>query len=157
MWHAAQQGWRDGTWVWRFSLYLLPCLLVAVAVAGLVDGRLGPEPTPLVWWLSSLAAVIAFALAAAAEGPEHWLGAALFIVLLVVVGGYVLWRTGRRLEVLRRHHPNWQSYNFDQRLMVFKTAMGQAIDELRLSSEADSGLGKHAVRKALERLGRRTA
>ena len=51
-------GWNEVRWVWRFSVYLLPAISLAVLLAYIVDGGFSYQPTLMQILLVTLAALL---------------------------------------------------------------------------------------------------
>lgn len=52
VWGELKRGWHEGRWAWYFTLYFLPSLAAALAVAFLLEGQVSAPPSPLGWALT---------------------------------------------------------------------------------------------------------
>jgi hypothetical protein len=83
---AIREGWQQGEWVWKFSLYLIPMTVIAGFLAYAIEGnnRNSDSPSKLFWVLCSIAAIMALKLAFpykfALTIKRFWLGIRILVL-----------------------------------------------------------------------------
>lgn len=85
-----QRGWREARWSFYFSIALLPCVVIAVLLAYVIEGPPALEPSGLTWAFCVPATLLALLWAGFKDGFESALGrwvwtATILLIVTVLV------------------------------------------------------------------------